>query len=526
MIKILDQYVSRFAACYHADTIEGHAGLPDNSIDLSVFSPPFESLYCYSASDRDAGNSHGREQFAEHLGFLAREQFRTVKPGRIVAIHCMELPTTIQHHGYIGFIDFPARMREIYEAAGFVMHCPYVTIWKDPEVQANRTYARQLTWGEMVKDSSMSGCGTPDRILIMRKPGDSEVPIVHLNDEQFAALRWVAGHREAEPPRRGLVDDLMRLSVLTRVALETPEAFAAWLGTADMKSLTPLGATVLAGRLGTDHLAERDDAGKPRHWQRWASPVWSMTYDPEQDAWVALDADKPIEIGTDALMRGLRHAINCGAVERAKLLAGVLAERASVASYSGQPFPDFVWASANGIWFDGFVDYESPRAGNPDKRGIDQGDTLNFRAAREHQDERHVCPLQVGVVDRLIDLYTNPGDVVLTPFMGIGTEVVCAVKKGRRGVGFELKGSYFRQAVEHVKRVEPGAKGQQLGLLDLLGEGKASYETGPMIQRRVIASPDGPDIWIDAKPPVMGQCGTCDSEGPIGECEACGGEIK
>lgn len=502
-VKILDQYVSGFAACYHADTIEGHSGLPDNSIDFSVFSPPFESLFCYSASDRDMGNSHGREQFSSHIGFLAREQFRTIKPGRIVAIHCMELPTSLQHHGYIGFLDFPARMREIYEAAGFVMHCPYVTIWKDPEVQANRTYARQLTWGEMVKDSSMSGVGTPDRILVMRKPGDNEVPIVHLSAEQFAGLRWFAGERDFLEPTKAVTEDLARLAVLRDGAV------------------TPLGAQIVAGRIGEDALAERDAAGKPRHWQRWASPVWSMTYDPEQDAWAALDADAPIEIGTDALMRGLRHAINCGAVERAKLLAGVLAERALAASHGGQPFPDFVWATANGLWFDGFVDYESPRAGNPDKRGIDQGDTLNFRAAREHDDERHICPLQIGVVDRLIDLYTNPGDVVLTPFMGIGTEVVCAVKKGRRGVGFELKASYFRQAVEHVKRVEPGAKGQQLGLLDLL-----KTSSGPAMYSIDSPTGDGSHVGQLAEVGKTGRCSVCESEGPIGECEVCGGEIR
>lgn len=507
MTKIIDQYVSPFAACYHADTIEGHAGLPDNSIDFSVFSPPFEGLFVYSASERDFGNSRGSSQFSEHIGFLAREQFRTLKPGRIVAIHCMELPTTLEHHGYIGFVDFPARLREVYEKAGFIMHCPYITIWKDPEVQANRTYARQLTWGEMVKDSAMSGCGTPDRILIMRKPGRNEVPVVHLSAEQFVGLRWFAGERELPEPSKTITEDLMRLTV---VSVD--------------RTVSPLGAQILAGRIGDDPLAERDDAGKPRHWQRWASPVWSMTYDPEQDAWNALDAENVADISTDALMRALRHAINCGVTDRSEFIAGILASRASAASYAGQPFHDFVWATANGLWFDGFVDYESPRAGNPDKRGIDQGDTLNFRAAREHEDERHICPLQIQVVDRLIDLYTNPGDIVLTPFGGIGTEAVCAIKKQRRAVLFELKGSYFRQAVEHVKRVEPGAKGQQLGLLDLLKTEAPAIDNPPGLGMVQMSDAQGNLAWCDPKT-VFGRCGACNSEGPIGECEVCGGEV-
>lgn len=410
---VLDKYLSDWANIYNADTCEAIRHIPDASIDFSCFSPPFEGLFTYSASDRDLGNTHGGKQFSDHLAFIAREQFRTMKPGRIVALHCMDLPTTLTHHGYVGFIDFPARLREVYEKAGFIYHCPKVTIWKDPEVQANRTYARQLTYGEMIKDSAMSGIGTPDYILLMRKPGKNEEPIAHSGD-----------------------------------ALE-----------------------------------KRNDNGKPEHWQRVASPVWGLpgalpSFDEYEDQ------------NSETLWRMLAEAISCNRSEAAKRIAEKLAidyERSN--GLVMPPFPSFVWATANGLWLDGFVDYEGPRAGNSDKRGIDQGDTLNFRAAREEQDERHICPLQTGVVDRLLDLYTNPGDVVLTPFLGIGTEVVQAIKKGRKGVGFELKGSYFRQAVAHIKAVEPGAVGQQLSLLG--------------------AAP--------------GKCQLCENDGIVGkECGVCG----
>jgi hypothetical protein len=341
-VQVFDQYLSPHAAVYHVDCCEGVRGLPDASVDFSVFSPPFAELFVYSPSDRDMGNSK-KGEFRQHLSFLAREMFRVMKPGRLVALHCMDLPTTLTHHGYIGFVDFPAQLRQVYEEAGFIYHCPKVTIWKDPEVAANRTYARQLTHHLMVEDSTMSGIGAPDYILIMRKPGKSEVPVTHVSDA----------------------------------------------------------------------LAEKNTANKPEHWQRVASPVWAMP-----------------------------------------------------------PVPDMVWATARGLWRDGFVDYELPRAQNPDKRGIDQGDTLNVRAARDHDDEKHICPLQRGVVDRLLTLYTNPGEVVFTPFLGIGTEVVQAVAAGRRGIGFELKASYFRQAVAHVKRAEPAATGQNLSLFDVEREVK------------------------------------------------------
>ncbi len=410
MVKVIDQYESDYAGLYHCDCVEGIAGIPDTSVDFSVFSPPFEGLFVYSASDRDMGNSHGSDQFAKHLSFLASEQFRVHKPGRMVAIHCMDLPMTLTHHGQIGFIDFPASLRQVYEAAGFIYY-GRVTIWKDPVVAQERTHARQLVHHELVKDSAMSGVGCPDYILLMRKPGKNEAPIVHEADD----------------------------------------------------------------------LAQKNDAGKPEHWQRVASPVWAMSVD-------------DVEIS----FRRLCAAIESGDSESASRIAANIANARALSPKYMPPWPQLVWASANGIWRDGFVDYEDPRQGNPDKRGIDQGDTLNFRAAREHNDERHICPLQRGVVNRLLDLYSRPGEVVLTPFLGIGTEVVCAVEKGRRGVGFELKASYYRQAVEHVRRVEPGAKGQQL---DLMPHG-------------------GPSDSVPG-----GVCSCCDTEAPVGKCEMCGGDV-
>lgn len=417
-MKVLDQYISAHASLYHADTCEAIRDIPSASIDFSVFSPPFEGLFTYSASDRDLGNTHGGTEFSKHLQFIANEQFRIHKDGRMVALHCMDLPMTLTHHGKIGFIDFPSRLREVYENAGFIYYGK-ITIWKDPVIAQERTHARQLVHHEMVKDSAMSGVGCPDYIVLMRKPGKNEVPIVHDGDA----------------------------------------------------------------------LATKNDAGKPEHWQRWASPVWGLPGAiPELGSFESQDFD--------TLCRMLAVAIKNGDRDMSAMIAEHMAGmRATMVENDAgaPPLPSFVWATANGIWVDGFVDYEDPRAGNPDKRGIDQGDTLNFRAAREEQDERHICPLQKGVVDRLLDLYTNPGDVVFTPFMGIGTEVVQAIKKGRRGVGCELKASYFKQAVAHVRAVEPGAVGQQLTL-----------ETA----RKV------------------GRCSVCEAEGAIGvPCEVCGSEI-
>lgn len=442
-IKVCDQYISAHASIYNADTCEAIVGVPDASVDFSVFSPPFESLFTYSASDRDLGNSHGREQFSDHLSFIAAQQFRTMKSGRMVAIHCMDLPMTLTHHGQIGFVDFPARLREVYERAGFVYY-GRITIWKDPVVAQERTHARQLVHHEMIKDSAMSGVGCPDYIVLMRKPGKNEAPVTHTmlcdmsgtrvqSDEQIAKMQKTL-QEIADATGRDVEASLMNAhcpKCQRRLEIGEDGMFP--------EHLVP-----------KDALAMKNDAGKPEHWQRVASPVWAM---PESEE--------------EADLRRLAAAIRAGNAPEASRLAGDLAGRYDGSwAKAAPPLPSLVWATANGLWRDGFVDYEDPRAGNPDKRGIDQGDTLNFRSAREDKDERHLCPLQKGAVDRLLDLYTNKGDVVLTPFLGIGTEVVCAVAKGRKGIGFELKASYFRQAVAHVKRVEPGAAGQQTSLLD------------------------------------------------------------
>lgn len=363
--KVLDQYLSPHVNAYHADCVEGVRALPANCADVSIFSPPFSGrgrdLYVYSASDRDVGNSRGDGVFEEHMSFLAPAIYRALKPGRMCAIHCMDIQLSLTHHGVIGFFDFPGQLVRTYEAAGFIYY-GRITIWKDPVIAEQRSHARNLVHHLMCDDSAMSSVGLPDYVLLMRKPGTNEVPIKHTDDA----------------------------------------------------------------------LARKNDDGKPDHWQQVASPVWA-------------------------------------------------------------PMPDLVWATANGVHWDGFVNYESPRQGNPDKRGIVQTDTLNVRSAKAEEDERHICPLQLGVYDRLLDLYTNPGEVLLEPFGGIGSGAYVAIKKGRRAVTFELKPEYYKQLVANVRSVEPGASGQQL---DLLAQGSK-----------------------------QGTCAECAEPGPVGACGICGGSV-
>jgi DNA modification methylase len=267
---------------YHGDSCEVLQELPENSIHYQIFSPPFASLYTYSNSERDLGNSKTYGEFWEHYKFMIKHQFRIQKAGRLVSIHCMNLPTSKQRDGMIGITDFRGDIIRAYQDAGFIYHSE-VCIWKDPVVAMQRTKALGLLHKQIKKDSAMSRQGIPDYLVTMRKPGENEEPITHTN-----------------------------------------ESF-------------PVGI-----------------------WQKYASPIW-----------------------TDI---------------------------------------------------------------NPSK-------TLQYRSAREHDDERHICPLQLQVIERGIDLWSNPNDVVLSPFMGIGSEGYVAIEKGRKFIGCELKESYFNQAVKNISNV-------------------------------------------------------------------------
>jgi hypothetical protein len=276
---------------YREDTHEGdgftvHLGdcvkwtrrMADNSIDYSVFSPPFADLFVYSNSDHDMGNCRDDTEFVAQLRYLIGELFRIIKPGRNVSFHCMNLPTTKMRQGFIGLRDFRGDLIRAFQDAGFIYHSE-VCIWKDPVVAMQRTKALGLLHKTIRENASMSLMGLPDYVVTMRKPGDADPRVTHGDD----------------------------LPVMM--------------------------------------------------WQKYASPIWS---------------------------------------------------------------------------------------------DIDQGRTLNKLPARDENDEKHMCPLQLDVIERCIHLWTNRGDLIFSPFTGIGSEGYCAVKMGRRFVGTELKPQYWELAVENI----------------------------------------------------------------------------
>lgn len=306
--KVIDQVITDDYAIYHADTIDVSQSMPSNSIDFSVFSPPFETLYTYSNSDRDMGNSKSSSQFWDHYKFLIGEQFRVMAPGRLVAIHCMNLPTSKQNHGFIGLRDFRGEIIRAYSDAGFYYHSE-VCIWKDPVVAMQRTKALGLLHKQVLKDSSMSRQGVPDYLVVMRKPGENKKPV-------SGPLNHYVG---ADVPANFK-------------PVEYDDGRRAWVPANE--NATPIDI-----------------------WQRYASPIWM---------------------------------------------------------------------------------------------DINQTNTLQYRTAREHGDERHICPLQLDVIERALQLWSVAGDTVWSPFMGIGSEGYVSVQLGRKFIGAELKASYFKIAKSNM----------------------------------------------------------------------------
>ena len=296
MVELIKQEIGESFALYNGDCCEVMQGIPDDSIGMSVFSPPFADLYSYSNSERDMGNSKDTYEFFEHFSILIKQLYRVIMPGRVVAVHCMDLPSMKERDGVIGIKDFTGDIIRAFQSQSFVYHSRTL-IWKDPLIEVTRTKALGLMHKQLQKDSTRSRSGLPDYILAFRKPGENGIPVSH------------------------------------------PEGLINYAGSDD-----PGGSGL-----------------KRSHniWRRYASPVWM---------------------------------------------------------------------------------------------DIRQSNTLNKNGAREEQDEKHISPLQLDVIDRCLTLWSNEGETVLTPFMGIGSEVCCSVTLNRKAVGIELKGSYFNQSVKNARK--------------------------------------------------------------------------
>lgn len=310
-MAVKNQVIADKYAIYNGDCIEVMKSLPTESIHLSIYSPPFAGLYHYSSDDRDLSNARSYEEFFDHYDFVVRELYRLTLPGRMTAVHCMDVPTG--NTGCDTLMDFPGDIIRQHKRLGFDYVARY-HVWKEPLTVRNRTMTKALAHKQIVDDSSRCTVASADYLLVFRRKGKNTVPIAHPN-----GLMEYAGERsipEELLPYRGYKGN------------QIENRYSHWI------------------------------------WRQYASSFWD-------------------DIRLDRV--------------------------------------------------------------------------LPFREARGEDDEKHVHPLQLDVIDRCLTLWSNPGETILTPFMGVGSEVYASVMQGRRGLGIELKESYFAQA---IKNLEDAAKPQ------------------------------------------------------------------
>lgn len=303
-MAVIDQVATDKYALYNGDCIEVMKSLPKESIHLSVYSPPFGGLYHYSSSERDLSNCKDYEQFFEHYKFVVQELFRITHPGRMTAVHCMDVPSG--NSGSDHLIDFPGDIIRLHEKEGWKYIARYA-IWKEPLGVRNRTMAKNLAHKTIVEDSSRCSVASADWLVVFRRKGENKIPIAHPH-----GLLTYAGER----------------------------------------------------KIPAELLPYRDWDGNQIE-NRYSHWIWRQ------------------------------------------------------------------YASA--FWDD-----------------IRIGRVLPFKAARDEEDEKHVHPLQLDVIERVVTLWSNPGETIATPFMGVGSEVYIPVMMGRKAIGIELKPTYYKQAVRNV----------------------------------------------------------------------------
>jgi DNA modification methylase len=312
-MNVFDQLITDDYALYHGDCVEVISTIPDKSIHLSLYSPPFCGLFHYSSSERDMSNCRSYDEFFRNYEYLVRDLYRVTLPGRLTGVHCMDVPRDGANLNG-GLIDFPGDIIRLHERLGF-RYCARYCVWKEPLTVRNRTMAKGLAHKQIVEDSSKCDNAGADYLLMFRKRGENPIPISHPN-----GLLHYAGERDVPA-------ELLK--------------YRGWKG--------------------------NQTENRYSHW------IWRQ------------------------------------------------------------------YASA--FWDDVRLDRVLP-----------------FKMTKDSEDEKHIHPLQLDVIERAVVLWSNPGETVLTPFMGVGSEVAGAVMNGRRGMGIELKDTYYRQAVANVAEVAEGRR--------------------------------------------------------------------
>lgn len=502
MAKVIDQAFSNSWGFYNGDCVYVMAGLPDNSIDMSVYSPPFAQLYIYSDHVADMGNVSDDKEFFEAYQYTLRALYRITKMGGYQAIHCKDLMRYMSSHSYAGQYDFPGDIIRYAEKEGWTFQ-RWVTVWKNPVVEMQRTKTYGLLHKSFQERAEVVRQGAPDYVLVLRKQlhrGEydesqelSKLPeqvierckhIWSMPDEQVLVVR---GRLEAPPHFDDKSNGTRKKEKSALSVLSLPLA-----------SYTPVFIDSLAqntkpGRLCLIHCETLSRSSKGGFTGKFDMMGEVIQRFEAQGDWkfhtrIALTDgtylvgfrlwNKELRANYSELNGQVTHNLQAPIVSRYDY-------QNNDGNYmtfdrNGVDHPDYVgndpprnwqddsyysilaWQKyASPVWFD----LEGLPETNEDSwMDIDQTNVLNFKAARDAEDEKHICPLQLDLTEKLILEYSKPGDVVFSPYGGIGSEGVVAIKLGRKAILAELKASYWKQGVKYLKESEK--QNLQISLLE------------------------------------------------------------
>lgn len=477
-MAIINQKFGKSWASYNGDCVFVMRDLPDNSVQFIPYSPPFLALYIYSDSLADLGNTDSESQFFDGWVFHLQEQYRILESGRYIAIHCKDTMRYMSSHGYAGLYDFPGQIIRLTQSVGFTL-ARWITIWKDPVIEMQRTKTYGLLHKSFKERAEVTRQGCADYVLIFQKNGepiDEKLPPLNAGVIERCVHQWTnPGDLISTPLCRDIRDRI------DTPFLNQPIQYSFWTGKEyDAPFISQLLNMTTPGRLTTIHctaqmmidIIQQFEGGWKFH-SRVALTDGSFlvtfrNWSEEFESGVVKHHIQPPDVDYqkfEIVERFSKHID--GDVEfieehRETWREPILRGNEVHPDYVGtQPpigwrdqgyYSILTWQKyASPVWFD--LDGLPPTHKNC-WMDIVQTNVLNAKGVKDDQAEKHICPLQLDLIERLILEYTQKGEIVFTPYCGIGSEIYQAVRLGRKGIGAELNPSYWRTNCKNLADVE------------------------------------------------------------------------